>query len=647
MDWKDRTWICTVVVADIVGFAKKSVEEQTRAKAHFSQVVQDLIKDVEDRARIVIDTGDGAAICFLGDPEDALNAALSMCGTVNDDGKGEHGYELRIAVNVGPLKIVEDVNGNVNAIGDGINTAVRLLGFALPGRLVASRSFVDLMSPVAEKYSEMFQASGTHADKHGREHEIFILAGSEPIPGMEKSDGALPSIAVLPLIDMSPDKDQEYFCEGMAEEIIGALSRVEGLVVVSRTSSFRYKNTNDDIRDIAKQLNVSTVLEGSVRKAGDQLRVTAQLIDASNGFHLWTEQYDRETKDMFAIQNEIASSIAARLKGGLCPSNGEVAKKGRTENTEAHDLYLKGRYVLQSRSKSGIENGIDYFERAIALDERFALAYTGLADSYNLMAFYHYLPPREAFPKAKRAALQALELDDGLAEAHSSVAVVDFYYDWNWAGAEREFLRALELNSNEEWALHIYAELLGATGRLDEAEEFVQRTIRLDPLSATKNALVGWNHVFNKRYEEAIDHLETSLVLNPEYPFLNVFLSSAYFATERYKDAILHLTNALAGSMDDQAMLGLLSFAYGKFCDLERGGAHLWSLERLAQDRYVSSYYVSVAQMGQGMTDKALDSLEKAVEERCPQIVFLAADPLFDSMRAEERFKQVLETVGL
>ena len=446
---------------------------------------------------------------------------------------------------------------------------------------------------------------------------------------------------------MSPEKDQDYFCEGMAEEIISALSRIEGLVVVSRTSSFRYKNTNDDIRDVAKQLNVATVLEGSVRKAGDRLRVTAQLINASNGFHLWTEQYDRETKDVFAIQCEIASAIATKLKGGLCPPNGEVAKSRRSENTEAHDLYLKGRYVLQSRSKSGIENGIDYFERAIALDERFALAYTGLADSYNLMAFYHYLPPREAFPKAKQAALQALDLDDALAEAHSSLAVVDFYYDWNWAGAEREFLRALELNPNEGWALHIYAELLGATGRLDEAAEYVQRMIRLDPLSATKNALVGWNHVFNKRYEEAIDHLEKSLVLNPEYPFLNVFLSSAYFATERYQNAISRLTKALAGSMDDQAMLGLLSFAYGKFGDLERGGAHLWSLERLARDRYVSSYYVSVAQMGQGMTEKALDSLEKAVEERGPQIVFLAADPLFDSMRSEERFKKVLETVGL
>ncbi len=647
MDWKDRTWICTVVVADIVGFAKKSVEEQARAKAHFSKVALDLIKYVAESDRIMIDTGDGAAFCFLGDPEDALNTAMSMCGAVNDEGKGEHGYELRIAVNVGPVKIVEDVNGNVNAIGDGINAAVRLLGFALPGRLVASRSFVDLMSPIAERYSEMFQSSGTHADKHGREYEVFILAGSEPIPGIEKSNGDLPSIAVLPLLDMSPEKDQDYFCEGMAEEIIGALSMIEGLVVVSRTSSFRYKNSNDDIRDIAKQLNVSTILEGSVRKAGDQLRVTAQLIDASNGFHLWTEQYDRGTQDMFAIQNEIASSIASKLKGGLCPKNGEVVKAGRTENTEAHELYLKGRYVQKSRSKAGIENGIDYFERAIALDERYALAYAGLADSYNLMAFYHILPPQEAFPKAKRAALQALDLDDALPEAHSSLGVVDFYYDWNWAGAEREFLRALELNPNEGWALHIYAEMLGATGRLDEAAEYVQRTIRLDPLSATKNALVGWNHIFNKRYDDAIEHLERSLVLNPEYPFLNVFLCSAYFATERYQDAIAHLTKALAGSMDDQAMLALLSFAYGKFGDKERGGAHLWSLERLAKDRYVSSYYVSVAQMGQGMTEKALESLEKAVEERCPQIVFLTADPLFDSLRSEERFAKVLETVGL
>jgi len=275
-----------------------------------------------------------------------------------------------------------------------------------------------------------------------------------------KEQDSKPSIAVLPFRDMSPQKDQDYFCEGMAEELINALTKIEGLHVAARTSAFQFKGKDLNVRRIGEELGVKTVLEGSVRKAGNRLRITAQLINISDGYHIWSDKYDRDIEDIFAIQDEISLAIVDNLKLKLLKKEKAQLMKRYTEDQEAYSLYLKGRYFWNRRYEGGLLKGIEYFQKAIEKDPSFAPAYAGIADCYCLMGMYNWNPPKEAYPKAKAATLRALEIDDTLPEAHASLGWIKMFYDWDWAAAERAFQRAIELNPNYATAHNWYAMFL-------------------------------------------------------------------------------------------------------------------------------------------------------------------------------------------
>ncbi len=455
------------------------------------------------------------------------------------------------------------------------------------------------------------------------------------------------SIAVLPFVNMSADPEAEYLCDGITEEIIIALSQLDDFRVAARTSSFSFKGKSPSLAELREKLNVKTVLSGSVRKAGNRLRVVAQLVGVDDGYHLWSERYDREMQDVFAIQDDIAGAIVATSKGHVAAEKYAGSVRRYTANVEAYELYLKGRYVEKTRRRSGFTKGIEYFDRAIERDPEYALAYAGLADTYSLLAWYRFLPPREAFGKARSAAQRALEIDDTLPEAHTSVGVVQFYHDWDWRGAERAYRRALELNPNDATALHSYAECLAAQGCLEESRALIQRAHQLEPLSLTVNAGLGWIHFFSRNFDLAIEHLEKTIDMDPEYVFLNWFLGQAYLMAGHEERSIASFREGFERSAEHPGMAAYLAYAYARSGRPEEAKRIFRDLTQQAKRTYVPADYFCVVCMGLGHTDEAFDWLIKATEERALHMAFLGVDPLFDSLRSDQRFTRVLETIGL
>ena len=455
------------------------------------------------------------------------------------------------------------------------------------------------------------------------------------------------SIAVLPFVNMSPDPDNEYFSDGMTEEIINGLAKLPGLRVAARTSSFAFKGKSMSARDIGSKLNVGAVLEGSVRRAGNRLRITTQLTDVDDGYHLWSERYDREMEDVFAIQDEIAAAIVGTLKGHMAAERYDQVIRRYTDNVEAFELYLKGRYVERARLREGFGKGIEYFEQAIAKDPNYALAHAGIADSYTFLAFYRFLPPHDAFPKANVAAMRALEADELLPEAHISQAEVKFLYQWDWEGAEREFMRALEINPGDATALHLYSELLASQQRLAEALMQVSRAQQIEPLSPTINTGVGWAHYHGRDYSSAIDQLQKTLELDPGYVFVHWFLGIAHLAAGMLKDAMAVFRRGSEASGGHPAMDAYLAHACARAGRAREAREILGRLRGWAEESYVPSDYFAIVHMGLGEIDEAFRWLERATRERVHHLVFLNVDPLYDDVRLDDRFTALLQNVGL
>jgi serine/threonine-protein kinase len=456
-----------------------------------------------------------------------------------------------------------------------------------------------------------------------------------------------PSVAVLPFTDMSPQQDQEYFCDGMAEELISALTNLEGLQVASRTSAFQFKGKAYSICEIGRRLNVQNVLEGSVRKAGNRLRITAELVSIADGYHLWSEKYDRELEDIFAIQDEISLAIVDKLKPKLLA--GEKAKlvKRFTDSQEAYNLYLKGRYFWNRRYEVGMQRGLVCFQQAIDIDPLYALAYTGIADSNNFLGLYGLLRPLEAYPRAKEAAEKALEIDDTIAEVHASLGWIRMYFNWDWSAAEKEFRRAIELNPNYATAHEWYSMLLAAMGRYDEAITEIKRAQELDPLSLIVNAMVGCNYYFARQFDRAIEQLQKTLELDPNFSMTLLFLGAAYAGKAMWKDAISALQKLAylsEGRPFAAAFLGSVQAMSGQ---REEALKTLGQLDKVSAKVYFSPWHRALIHMGLGDKDRAFECLEKAYLERESFFAFLNELPLIDSLRSDPRFATLVKKTGL
>ncbi len=455
------------------------------------------------------------------------------------------------------------------------------------------------------------------------------------------------SIAVLPFVNLSADPENGYFCDGMTEEILNALSAVPSLRVASRTSSFAFKSAPQDIRAIGEKLRVRAVLEGSVRRADTKLRVTAQLINAADGFHLWSHAYDREMKDVFAVQDEIARAIVNALKINLGTEPGVALVEPHTDNLEAYALYLKARYLWRRKSASALQKGIEYFEQAIALDPCYSLAYAGLADSYITLGYWNYLPPKQVFPRAKAAAESAIRTDEHSAEAHTSRACVYLLYDWDWSGAEQEFLRAIQLKDGYSTAHFWYACYLWAMGRTGESVDQASRAQALAPLSPVVNANLGWALYFGRRYDEAITQCSKALDLDTHALMTYTVLGQALAAASRYDEAVRALESAVRFSGGASFTTAALGYAYAKGGKRREASQILRELQQPSTAGYVSPFCVALVHAGLGDEEQALDWLDRAYEDRAHWLVYAKAWPFFDDLRSAARFTALLGKVGL
>ncbi len=476
-------------------------------------------------------------------------------------------------------------------------------------------------------------------------HTVGERKQTEDIMELEKS------IAVLPFEDMSPQKDQEYFCDGMAEEIINALTHVEGLKVIARTSAFAFKGKQKDIREIGNILNVETLLEGSIRKDGNQLRITAQLIKVDDGSHLWSEAYNRDLESVFAIQDEISLAIVDNLKVKLLGEEKTVIEKNPTDNLEAYDLYLKGRYFWNKRNEKGLKEAIEYFSDAIEKDTNYALAYAGLADCYILVAFYGYVSSKDDiqnyFQKGKDAASKALDIDKALAEANASLAFVKLYHEWDWNGALKDFERAIQLNPSYETAHHWYSTYLSFFKRHDEAIAEVKHARELDPYSPIINRAVGRRLYFARKYDQAIEESLEALNITPDFYLTHRDLGLIYLQKGMFSEAILEMQKAVRYSEENLTQKAYLGYVYGVTGNQTKAQLILDTLIELSHKEYIPSLSIAIVYIGLGNNDNAISWLKKAYEEHSPGLMFLNASPIYDPLHSDPRFIDLLKKMGM
>jgi serine/threonine protein kinase/tetratricopeptide (TPR) repeat protein len=455
------------------------------------------------------------------------------------------------------------------------------------------------------------------------------------------------SIVVLPFTNMSSDPENEFFADGITDEIINALAQIEDLRVVARTSAFSFKGKHVDLRTVGGRLNVTTVLEGSVRKSGKHLRIMAQLINVADGYHLWSERYDRELQDIFEVQDEIAKTIADRLKVTLGAERRKPLVRAGTKNLEAYQLYLKGRFHWTKRTPDGSRKAIEYFHEAIDKDPAYALAYTGLADAYNEASFLNVFPPREVIPKAKAAATKALEIDDGLAEAHVSLAYASFTYDRDWTAAGRHFEQALAANPSYVRSHASYPLFLGSLGRFEEGVAAAKCALDLDPASPAGSHFLAVQFYLSRQFDRAIQECHKTLEMDPNYAIAYAVLGQSYSGKGLNREALPDLNKYLALSRGSASSLELLGYAHAQLGERNEALRMVEELRELAKRSFVSSFSFALVYAGLEDRDQAFTWLEKACEERFNRLAYVKVEAFWDPLRSDPRFAELLRRIGL
>jgi serine/threonine-protein kinase len=496
------------------------------------------------------------------------------------------------------------------------------------------------------KEAKYIETAPTRGYRFIAEVEVEQGPSAEAVP--PKGEGhPTPSIAVLPFVNISADAENEYFCDGLAEELLTALSKIRSLHVAARTSAFSFKGKETDIGEIGRKLNVATVLEGSVRKAGDRLRITVQLVNVADGYHLWSERYDRELRDVFDIQDEISLAVVAALKVRLMGAEKGAMLKRYTENTEAYLLYLLGRFHYGRHTEEGFRKALEYYEQAITREPNYGPAFAGLSGCYQWLCFWGYLSPNESLPKARVAAARALAIDSGLAESYWVSAGPKFLHDWDFIGAEREYKRALELDPNNAVAHQVYGVLFDVMGRSAEAVAESARALELDPLSLRINLNVGWMSLYTNQYDRADELARRLIELEPNFFGGNWIIGLGSWKRGRHEEAVPELERAaaLGGGAQVLADLGCL---YGIVGQREKARQVLDGLLKLSAERYVPGDTLAKVYAGLGEMDLAFEVLERAYEERAPTLVLLKHWTSFvPGLSADPRLADLLRRIGL
>ena len=467
----------------------------------------------------------------------------------------------------------------------------------------------------------------------------------------------MPSIAVLPLLNLSSDKENEYFSDGLAEEIINALTNLENLRVTARTSAFAFRGGQQNIREIGDTLHVSSVLEGSVRKSGNRVRISVQLIDVADGNNLWSERYDREMTDVFEIQDEISQAIVAKLKVRLGSQSGSGADaanpvkqlvKRYTENLEAYDLYLKGRFELYKMTGEGLAAGRRMFEAAIKLDPNYALAHDGLALGWYLQGSLGFVAPKDAMPRAKAAVRRAIELDETVAEAHGTLGVILALYDWDWAAAERELIRSIELNGASPVCRDGYAfYYLRPVGRIEEALSETQQALSLDPLSILFRVHLAFLFYLQKKYEHSIAQFRKVIEMSPQYYLAHALMGNVYTLAGQFDEALKCYARAREADADSKFIDSLEAMTLAVAGRRAEAVALLDKITRRAANDYISPVSIAYVCTALGDKDRAFENLDRAIHDRDPNLLGLKSNPIFDSLRSDERYRAILRKMQL
>jgi len=649
-----------VLFIDIVGYSKLLINEQSEQIQKLKEIVRatEQFRLAEAEGKLLrLPTGDGGALVFRTNVEAPALCALEITRELqkHPGSKEKPQLRLRMGIHSGPVNEVVDLNEQANIAGAGINIAQRVMDCGDAGHILVSKRDADDLEHYSQ-WRSLLHELGECEVKHGLRISLLNLygdeAGNPELPEKfrqakaETAPGAAPakSVAVLPFVNMSADKNDEYLSDGMTEELINALAKVPGLRVPGRSSSFAFKGKNEDdiFRKVGEQLHVNAVLEGSVRKAGDKLRITAQLINVADGYHLWSEDYDGDVRDIFAFQSNVAQRVVEALQIKLGVEAARALAKKPTENPEAHRLYLLGRYEFGKYSEAGWTSSIRYYEQALKLDPNYALAYCGLADTYAYMGGV-MMPSKEAVVKEKEFAQKALELDPELPEAHLSLACA-LGGAFDWRDAPIEFDRAIELNPNLAWAYEIYAWFLGGLGRLDEAIAKDKKAIELDPLNSFFQSALAYFLYHARRYDDAIVQIKKTLELDPASTLARHLLGCCLLWKGDTAGAIAEFQRSkivVTGAWYQ----GLLGYAYAISGDRPKAEQILRELEQMAKRQYVSTTAFADIHLGLGEKEKALDWLEKSYQDQESACWYLKVDPIYDSVRNEPRFQALVQKV--
>jgi TolB-like protein/Tfp pilus assembly protein PilF len=677
-----------VLFIDIVGYSKLLINEQSEHIQKLKEIVRgtEQVRVAEADGKLLrLPTGDGGALVFRTSPEAPVLCAIEISEAL----KNHPELRVRMGIHSGPVNEITDVGAQANIAGAGINIAQRVMDCGDAGHILVSKRVADDLEQYLQ-WRSLLHDFGECEVKHGVRVGVLNLYGEEvgnpQVPrklrifkkqharvrrmaiattlllcggiaaafvivskrsGKSTLTASEKSIAVLPFENLSRDPDNAYFAEGMQDEVLARLSNIADLKVISRTSTEKYKSAPDNLREIAKQLGVANILEGSVQKAGDQVRVNVQLINALNDTHLWADIYDRKLTDIFAVESDIARTIADTLRARLTGTEKEMIAAKPTSDTTAYELYLKGRSLWAKRSGDNIPKAIAFYEQVIARDPNYALAYSGLAEAYAVLPLYSGIAPREAFVKAKNAAFKALQLNDKLAEAHTALGLVLCSNGFDMAGSVAEFQRAIALNPNYATAHQWYGvQPLAALGRFDEAIAEEKRAIELDPLSPNNNADLGWILMEAGRYDDAISQLRKTLEIDPTFYPTHYNLGVALQLKGDLSGAIAEYTKAqqLSDDLENPVMLATAKAQLGD----KSAAVHMLSdLEKLGQHHYVGgAYWRALLCLSLGNRDEAIRWLEQPLADHAgSDIIWIKVYHFLDPLRGDPRFEALVQKV--
>jgi TolB-like protein/class 3 adenylate cyclase/Flp pilus assembly protein TadD len=654
-----RRRLAAIMFTDMVGYSAMVQRDEDLALELLEEHRRILRPLIAQYAGEVIDTiGDGFLIEFASALQ-AVRFAIEAQRALRDrnaSSNPDREIRIRIGIHVGDV-----VFGDGSLYGDGVNIAARIEPFSEAGGICISQQVYD---QVHTKIDVAFATMGRPLLKNiGTPIEIYRVvlpwqakgpAAQIPAQAAAHAAGtprtAAPdkrSVAVLPLANLSADPENEYFSDGLTEDILTHLSRIRHLKVISRTSVMQYKKTTKNLREIGKDLGVAAILEGTVRKAGNKVRINVQLIDAGTDEHLWAEAYDRELADIFAIQSDVAGRIADALNAHVSADERARIEHRPTDSLEAYHEYLKGRFLWNQRTKESVNAAIERFKRAVEIDHAYAPAYVGLADSYIVLGNYGTYRPLDIAPPAKAAALKAIEIDKGLGEAYASLANIQQNHEWDWAAGEKSFLKAIELTPGSANAHHWYALYLNVFGRFDQARIEIQRAQELDPLAPMIACNATTPYLISRRYDEGLRVIDRVIERHPGFPTAHMYRGWVLILMGAYADALPPLLKAVTLSTEaDVVVRAALGVAYAKTGERAKSKTIADALAERYRQSYASAVWIGFLHMGLGDEHSALEWLEKAHEDHDSWVRALKY-AFFDEIRALPRFQTILAKLGL